>query len=146
MNLFFLPFVRQGLTPVANAGARAHVSVAFRLESQGQPARDIARTLTLLGPGDVVAIEPWQILRVSPAAGAHAAEPDFFPLIEFDAPELPWAYSPTLPAGARRAVFVSGAQILASPIGPSAPGRSAARRRPARSSRHSLNSSTPSLV
>ncbi len=101
MNLFFLPFVRQGLTPIANAGARAQVSVAFRLESPGQPARDVAHTLPLLGPGDVVAIEPRQILRVSPAAGANAAEPDFFPLIEFDAPELPWAYSPTLPAGSR---------------------------------------------
>ena len=101
MNLFFLPFVRQGLTPAANAGARAQVSVAFRLESQGQPARDIARTLPLLGPGDVVAIEPRQVLRVSPVAGARDAEPDFFPLIEFDAPELPWAYSPTVPSGSR---------------------------------------------
>jgi len=101
VNLFFLPFVRQGLTPAANAGARAQVSVAFRLESQGQPARDIARMLPLLGPGDVVAIEPRQVLRVSPVAGARDAEPDFFPLIEFDAPELPWAYSPTVPTASR---------------------------------------------
>lgn len=101
MNLFFLPFVRQGLTPAANAGARANVSVSFRLEAAGQPSRDISRTLALAGPGDVLAIEPRQVLRVSPAAGARDAEPDFFPLIEFDAPELPWAYSPTVPAGSR---------------------------------------------
>ena len=101
VNLFFLPFVRQGLTPVANAGARANVSVSFRLEAAGQPSRDISRTLALAGPGDVLAIEPRQVLRVSPAAGARDAEPDFFPLIEFDAPELPWAYSPTVPAGSR---------------------------------------------
>jgi hypothetical protein len=101
VNLFFLPFVRQGLAPVANAGARANVSVSFRLEAAGQSARDISRTLALAGPGDVLAIEPRQVLRVSPAAGARDAEPDFFPLIEFDAPELPWAYSPTVPAGSR---------------------------------------------
>jgi len=106
MNLFFLPFVRQGLTPVANTGARANVSVSFRLESAGQPSRDISGTLALAGPGDVLAIEPRQVLRVSPAAGARDAEPDFFPLIEFDAPELPWAYSPTLPAGSRLAPWL----------------------------------------
>ena len=115
MNLFFLPFVRQGLTPAANAGARANVSVSFRLESAGQPSRDISRTLALAGPGDVLAIEPRQVLRVSPAAGARDAEPDFFPLIEFDAPELPWAYSPTLPAGSRLAPWLVLVVVEADP-------------------------------
>ena len=115
MNLFFLPFVRQGLTPAANAGARANVSVSFRLESAGQPARDVSRTLALAGPGDVLGIEPRQVLRVSPAAGARDAEPDFFPLIEFDAPELPWAYSPTLPAGSRLAPWLVLVVVEADP-------------------------------
>ena len=116
MNLFFLPFVRQGLTPAANAGARATVSVSFRLEAAGQPSRDISGTLSLAGPGDVLAIEPRQVLRVSPAAGARDAEPDFFPLIEFDAPELPWAYSPTLPAGTRLAPWLVLVVIEADPV------------------------------
>jgi hypothetical protein len=115
VNLFFLPFVRQGLTPAANAGTRASVSVSFRLESAGHPARDISRTLALAGPGDVLGIEPRQVLRVSPAAGARDAEPDFFPLIEFDAPELPWAYSPTLPAGTRLAPWLALVVIEADP-------------------------------
>ena len=115
MNLFFLPFVRQGLTPAVNAGARAHVTVSFRLESAGQPSRDISGTLSLVGPGDVLAIEPRQVLRVSPAAGARDAEPDFFPLIEFDAPELPWAYSPTLPAGSRLTPWLALVVIEADP-------------------------------
>lgn len=115
MNLFFLPFVRQGLMPVANAGARANVTVSFRLESAGQPARDVSRTLALAGPGDVLGIEPRQVLRVSPAAGARDAEPDFFPLIEFDAPELPWAYSPTLPSGQRLAPWIALIVVEADP-------------------------------
>ena len=48
VNLFFLPFVRQGLTPAANAGARANVSVSFRLEAAGQP---VARHLPHAGAG-----------------------------------------------------------------------------------------------
>lgn len=115
MNLFFLPFVRQGLTPAANAGARANVSVSFRLEAAGQPSRDVSRTLALAGPGDVLGIEPRQVLRVSPAAGARDAEPDFFPLIEFDAPELPWAYSPTQPAGSRLAPWLALVVVEADP-------------------------------
>jgi len=101
VKLFFLPFVREGLTPTASAGARAHVSVALRLESPEHASRDIPRTLALAGPGDVLAIEPRQVLRASPAPGTRDAEPEFFPLVEFDAPDLPWAYAPTLPAGAR---------------------------------------------
>ena len=73
------------------------------------------RTLALAGPGDVLAIEPRQVLRVSPAAGARDAEPDFFPLIEFDAPELPWAYSPTLPAGSRLAPWLVLVVVEADP-------------------------------
>jgi hypothetical protein len=115
VNLFFLPFVRQGLTPAANAGARANVSVSFRLEAAGQPSRDVSRTLALAGPGDVLGIEPRQVLRVSPAAGARDAEPDFFPLIEFDAPELPWAYSPTQPAGSRLAPWLALIVVEADP-------------------------------
>jgi hypothetical protein len=101
VKLFFLPFVREGLAPSANAGARAQVAVALRLESPQHAPRNIPRTLALAGPGDVLAIEPRQLLRVAPAPGTRDAEPEFFPLVEFDAPDLPWAYSPTLPSGAR---------------------------------------------
>ena len=57
--------------------------------------------MTLLGPGDVMAIEPRQVLRVTPASGTRDAEPEFFPSIEFDAPDLPWTYSPIVPRGTR---------------------------------------------
>jgi hypothetical protein len=57
--------------------------------------------MTLLGPGDVVSIDPRQVLRVTPSSGTRDAEPEFFPSIEFDAPELPWSYSPLVPSGTR---------------------------------------------
>jgi hypothetical protein len=57
--------------------------------------------MPLLGPGDVMTIEPRQVLRVTPAGGTRDAEPEFFPAIEFDAPDLLWAYSPIVPEGVR---------------------------------------------
>lgn len=101
MKLWFLPFTREGLAPTIASGARAQAQVGLRLSAPGRTARDIARKLDLLGPGDVVAIEPHQILRVAPAPSSNDAEPDFFPLVEFDAPDLPWTYSPVLPEGTR---------------------------------------------
>ena len=68
--------------------------MSLTLESQGRTPRDITHLMPMLGPGDVVGIEPRQVLRVTPTAGTRDAEPDFFPAIEFDAPDLPWAYSP----------------------------------------------------
>ena len=101
MKLCFLPHVREGITPTSSAAARAQASIALRLESPGRTPSDIARVVSLLGPGDVIAIEPRQVLRVTPAPGTRDAEPDFFPSIEFDAPDLPWTYSPAVPVGTR---------------------------------------------
>lgn len=96
MKLWLLPHVREGVPPTVAGGARAQASIALRLESAGRAPRDVTHTIALAGPGDVLGIDPRQVLRVSPKPGSRAAEPDFFPLVEFDAPDLPWAYSPLL--------------------------------------------------
>ena len=96
MKLWFLPYVREGVAPMMSGGVRALATVALRLESAGRSPREVSHTIALAGPGDVLGIDPRQVLRVSPKSGSRAAEPDFFPLIEFDAPDLPWAYSPML--------------------------------------------------
>jgi len=94
MKLWFLPNVREGMSPTTTVSARPHVPVSVQLESAGHTPRQISHVMPLLGPGDVIGVEPRQVLRVTPAAGTHDAETDFFPSIEFDAPDLPWAYSP----------------------------------------------------
>jgi hypothetical protein len=101
MKLVFLPHVREGIVPTGSAAARPQAAVALRLESPGRTARDVTRVMPLLGPGDIVTIEPRQVLRVTPSPGTRDAEPEFFPAIEFDAPDLPWRYSPAVPDGNR---------------------------------------------
>jgi hypothetical protein len=115
MQLWFLPFVHEGLAATAIANARPQAPIALRLESPGRATRDISRAMPLLGPGDVVAIEPRQVLRVTPAAGTGDAEPDFFPAIEFDAPDLPWAYSPVVADQVRVLPWMILAVIEATP-------------------------------
>ena len=115
MKLWFLPFVREGVVPSIAGGVRAQAAIALRLESPGRAQRDVTRVVPLTGPGDVLAIEPRQVLRVSPKPGARDAEPDFFPLVEFDGPDLPWAYSPVLPAATRLLPWISLIVLEADP-------------------------------
>ena len=68
MQLVFLPHVREGITPASSAAARAQVSVTLQLESAGRSPRGITQVMPLIGPGDIVAIELRQVLRVTPAA------------------------------------------------------------------------------
>ena len=98
MNLWFLPYVREGFRPSGDGYSatvpwRAQAQVTTRLVATGAP-RDVNTRLDLLGPGDVVGIDPAQVLRVLPARSTNRAEPEFFPCVELDAPDLPWAYSP----------------------------------------------------
>ncbi len=106
MKLFFLPFVREGFMATGAGAPRARVQVSLQVAAPGQAPREVGRELPLLGPGDVLGLDPRQVLRVTPAAGTHDAEPEFFPAIEFDSPDLPWAYSPLMTAGARVAPWL----------------------------------------
>ena len=96
MKLVFLPHVREGITPASSAAARAQVPVTLQLESAGRPSRGITQVMPLIGPGDIVAIEPRQILRVTPAAGTLATpSPSFFQPSNSTLPTCP---GPTVPS------------------------------------------------
>lgn len=101
MKLFFLPFVREGFTASAAGTLQARVQVSLQLDAAGNTPRDVGRELPLLGPGDVLGLDPRQVLRMTPTAGTQDAEPEFFPAIEFDSPDLPWTYSPIASTGPR---------------------------------------------
>lgn len=106
MILWYLPYVREGFRPSrdgfsATVGWRPLTRVTTRVAAPGTSAHDTVTRFDLLGPGDVVGIDAAQVLRVLPAPNSQRAEPEFFPTVELDAPDLPWAYSPTSPEANR---------------------------------------------
>jgi hypothetical protein len=102
----FLAWARRGLAAATTAqpvGGRLHLPVTLTVRKGAAPdaeTEDVVRTRRLYGPGDVVGLDRQQIIRREPRPGTGDFEPNYFPLIELDAPELPWLFSPEV-AGAR---------------------------------------------
>src|SRR5678815_2592137 len=105
-NYVFLPWVRQGaaagiqttdMTP--NQAAVVSVSVKLGINSA---APDIERQVRLYGPGDVIGIDPQQVVRTEPRHRSTDFEPNYFPAIEFDRPDFPWLFTPAAANSANR--------------------------------------------
>ena len=100
----FLPWVRSGFaaaleSPLDDA-VRAVVPVSVTVQDDNATRVDVpAKTLTLRGPGDIVGLDPGQIIRRFPTGGTINAEENMLAHIEFDRPELPWLFSPLAPDG-----------------------------------------------
>jgi hypothetical protein len=98
----FLPWVRSGLaaslsqddTLDEETPGRARLEVAVRLSNTSGGPVDLSRTLTVLGPGDVVGLDPRQVIRMDPPAGSTDAEPNYLVQVELDRPDLPWLFTP----------------------------------------------------
>ena len=99
MSLTFLPWARP---PLAAAGtppaARGRATLPLRIDVNGTPVFPAPPQLELLGPGDVVGIDPAQIIRTDPPPNATAHEPARYVAIEFDHPALPWLLTPDAPS------------------------------------------------
>src|SRR6266567_3406462 len=93
----FLPWVRQGAasgiqTPDRDATQTGVVSVTVTLRVND--TEPIDRPVRLYGPGDVIGIDPQQVVRTVPLHLATDFEPNYFPAIEFDRPDFPWLFTP----------------------------------------------------
>lgn len=62
------------------------------------PVKPPGDALRMLGPESVIGIDTRHVLRVDPPAGIVDAEPNYLACVEFDAPELPWLFTPARPA------------------------------------------------
>lgn len=103
----FLPFHRTGAAAALSepfdvtrpARARLRVRVPLRA---GAAEATAEHRLLLRGPGDVVGIDEAQVVRRYPEAGSGDADPLDLVHVEFNAPDLPWQYTPTGPGGPSR--------------------------------------------
>lgn len=103
----FLPWLRRGvgaeITRVDGGGTperRAKIAVEVRFN--GDDAKKGSVDLELFGPGEVRGFDARSVIRTWPRAGVMDAEPNYFPLVEFDQPDLPWRYTPARPSSGDR--------------------------------------------
>ena len=95
LNLRFLPWLRRGLARSIQAGD-GYATMQFSLKVGGEL---VSQTLRVRSPGDVVGIDPTQVVRTDPRPGTVHFEPNYFPAIEFAMPDLPWLFTPAAPDG-----------------------------------------------
>jgi hypothetical protein len=104
----FLPWVRQGLggridtvDPLGpSPGApveRASIRIDFDVNST-----PVGNPVQLIGPGDVLGINPRAIVKTEPRHWITNFEPNFFPYVEFYDEDFPWRYTPATAAAGHR--------------------------------------------
>jgi hypothetical protein len=106
-NYTFLPWLRQGVAseisvtddleraPSVPSPERADVTVSFKVN--GQP---VSRHVNLLGPGDVIGINPRVIVKTEPRNFVTDFEANYLSYIEFYEEDFPWRFTPVKAAGA----------------------------------------------
>lgn len=102
----FTPYALSGLSvaladPAAGQVRGASTVTVPVADEKGQ-REQAQRTVTVYGPGDVVGIDPTQVVRRYPAPGTTTAEETFLVHVEFDRPELPWLFSAARPSDTMR--------------------------------------------
>jgi hypothetical protein len=107
----FLPYVRRGFAAALSnqdtlglapmpALATFDVSVPVVASPDAVDPTPVRQGIAVSGPGDVTGLTTGVLVRTWPANGATDAEANFFPLVEFDHPDLPWLFTPAAPASA----------------------------------------------
>jgi len=113
VSLAFSPWARLGIGTALSAqpdALRAQVPIGVQVRGRivdpakpGAPAVDAPVvsappfTAQILGPGDVLGIDPRIIIRVDPGPYARSAPARTLAAIEFSRPDFPWMFSPLVP-------------------------------------------------
>ncbi|MFT4958726.1 MAG: hypothetical protein ACI9EZ_002060, partial [Halobacteriales archaeon] len=97
------PTVRQGYRPDAafstdgsiSGSGTADLTLSVEGEGpEGTTTEAVEMELDVYGPGEVTALDTDQIVRMEPEPATTEFPPNYFPLVEFDSPQLPWLFSP----------------------------------------------------
>ena len=95
----FLPWIRRGIGADiaridATPGTEPRISVPVDVRFNADDGLSGTVNLALFGPGEVRNVDFRAVTRTWPLAGVMDAEPNYFPLVEFDQADLPWRYTP----------------------------------------------------
>lgn len=90
----FLPWIRRGISAIDGAASTSDGHLTVKVEPSFGPGHQASVQLNLAGPGEVIGLDQRVVIRTWPPANVHDAEPNYFPLIEFDQCDLPWRYTP----------------------------------------------------
>ncbi|MGL4967679.1 MAG: hypothetical protein ACRC67_41065 [Inquilinus sp.] len=97
----FLPWLRRGISneirQAASARSRATIEVTASAGDGVSTKSSDPHTFELVGPGDVIGIDPQNIVRCEPRNWVTDFEPNFLPFVEFYDEDFPWRYSPLAP-------------------------------------------------
>src|SRR5258706_6107162 len=75
---------------------RAQVPISVKLNGG-----EIPKTFSLIGPGDIIGINPDMIVRTDPLHWITDTEPNYLAFLEFYDEEFAWRYTPAAPQGER---------------------------------------------
>jgi hypothetical protein len=100
----FYPVVRQGYRPDStfstgtpdltdSGGTDVSLDITGKGEA-GTTTKQAGVALSVYGPGEVTNLDTDQIARLEPEPDTTDFSPNYFPLVEFDSPQLPWLFSP----------------------------------------------------
>lgn len=93
----FVPYALSGLgAAMSDPGEdplRATTRVTLPIADDAGGRASVSKDITVYGPGDVLGLDRAQVVRRYPTPGTVNAEETFHAHIEFDRPELPWAFS-----------------------------------------------------
>lgn len=93
----FLPYLRQGLAnSIESTGeARAHFSVNLNVHGDAVTTAVGEKKIEIYGPGDIIGIDPRNIIKTDPHNWITNFEPNYLAYIDFYDEDFPWRYSPT---------------------------------------------------
>ncbi|MFL6131123.1 MAG: hypothetical protein ACJ73E_18930 [Mycobacteriales bacterium] len=98
MTRRYLPWWRTGAATLLSTpdgpGLASRPTLPIGAWVAADPSRTASVTARLYGPGEVTGVDQLQVIRTEPAPGATDFEPNYFCTVEFDAPELPWMFTP----------------------------------------------------
>ena len=122
----FLPWLRRGIANAITTPAAARAAPTVRGQPRAErrrrrPARRSTKTFELIGPGDVVGINPSRSCAPSPAHWVTDFEPNYLAFVEFYDEDFPWRYTPAAagsgapPDALAHAARAGGGRVRAQP-------------------------------